>query len=148
MYGKEHRLRKRKSVRPNTAAVEYHGFQLERPGNRVRTTWRVFNTSPTVVDRETRWTLCQKFRHQYHLQVDFWFSLSVAFLGYFWTAESKATTQPFDVGSDVCDVFSSFTQIQPIVERQFDELWQFTDTKWQHFSKNKGDSVFKTEIMV
>ena len=27
MYDKEHRLRKRKSVRPNTAAVEYHGFQ-------------------------------------------------------------------------------------------------------------------------
>ena len=142
MYDKEHRLRKRKSVRPNTAAVEYHGFQRERPGNPVTTTWRVFNTSAAVVDRETRWTLCQKFNHQYHLHVDFWFSLSVAILCYFSTAESKATTQPFDV----CDVFSSFMQIQPIVERQFDELWQFTDTKWKHFSKNKWDSVFKTEI--
>ena len=71
MYDKEHRLRKRKSVRPNTATVEYHGFQRECPGNPVRTTGKLGGLCAKNSTISTTYTWISDLAFQWHFWVIF-----------------------------------------------------------------------------
>ena len=101
-------------------------------GTPARTTWRVFNTSASIVDRATHRTLHQKFSYQYHCCTSISDKPVSDIFGL--TAEPKATTKPFDGVQLLCGVFSSFKRIANSW-RRFDKLWHFTDTIWKHFSK-------------
>ena len=63
MYDKEQqRLTKRKSVRPNAEAVEYHDFQRDSV-----LVIQLEQQEAGIVDGSTRRTVPQKFSFQYHL---------------------------------------------------------------------------------